>query len=192
MLFEIPVIRKSVATKTLEVEADTFEEALDKALAQAPDEDWAGCTQDYEYDVDRTPPTTCVFCGQPMPGNMDKVVDEGWSPDFWDEDEHCDGPVCNDCTMKYLGMDQSGELVLKRLDGEFVSRWDSGVESKSPCKVNVRTRDVEVQEVRDTPTVGVLEEKYVLLEGKKYQAEPQEHRSAFSPKEQAGIFFWRQ
>ena len=51
MLHDVSVSRISTATKTIRVEADTKEEAEEKAVEQAHDTDFAGCVVDYDFEV---------------------------------------------------------------------------------------------------------------------------------------------
>ena len=50
MLFDVNVSRISTATMTLRVEADTKEEAEEKAVEQAHDTDFTGCTVEYDFE----------------------------------------------------------------------------------------------------------------------------------------------
>ncbi len=50
MLYDVNVSRISTATKTIRVEADSREQAEEKAVEQAHDEDFAGCVTDYDFE----------------------------------------------------------------------------------------------------------------------------------------------
>lgn len=190
MKFTIPVVRKSVAVLDITVEADTLEQALDKALEQAPNEDFTGHTQDYEYEVDRSQYETCVLCGAHMP-DIQQAIELGWHPDFWDDEEHCDGPVCPQCQAAYLTLEEeSGEFVLKPIKGEFISKWDSGHEIHAPCTVNMRTRVVSADPEEVDESVGALLSETVIIDGKTFQVCSVDDRNDYSVEEQRTMFFW--
>ncbi len=50
MFYDVNVSRISTATKTVRVEADSREEAEEKAVEQAHDEDFAGCVTEYDFE----------------------------------------------------------------------------------------------------------------------------------------------
>jgi hypothetical protein len=50
MLYDVNVSRISTATKTIRVEADSPEEAEEKAVEQAHDEDFTGCVVEYDFE----------------------------------------------------------------------------------------------------------------------------------------------
>ncbi len=51
MLYDVNMTRISTATKTVRVEADNREEAEERAVEQAHDEDFAGCVVEYDFEV---------------------------------------------------------------------------------------------------------------------------------------------
>ena len=56
MLYEVNICRTSTATRTIRVEAANPEEAEQKALEVAGDEDYSGCVVEYDFDAsDATP-----------------------------------------------------------------------------------------------------------------------------------------
>jgi hypothetical protein len=83
----------------------------------------------------------CAICGCAMP---DDPIEADWSPQFW-FGYLSKGPACPQCVSMYMEQDENGELVLKKLRGEFVSKWGNGHEFRSPCTVNVLTRIVEMR-----------------------------------------------
>ena len=58
MFYDVEVSRISTANKVIRVEADSPEDAEKKALAAAGDEDFAGCTTDYEFECSGVAPVT--------------------------------------------------------------------------------------------------------------------------------------
>ena len=50
--WKVPVTRTAVQTRYVTVEADTVESAWEKALEEAPSEDWTGDTSSSEYALD--------------------------------------------------------------------------------------------------------------------------------------------
>ena len=132
---------------------------------------------------------TCSLCGTVMP-DMETAVEEGWVPSYFDGEEPCEGPVCNECLEKYLTMDKDGELVLKELKGEYVSEWEAGDEYRSPCAVNIRTRTVEIEQGHDVREEdGMLMREYVVLDGKEYKVADANDRDQYADAEQAQMFF---
>jgi hypothetical protein len=51
MLYDVNVTRISTATKTIRVEADSREEAEERAVEQAHDDDFTGCVTEYDFEV---------------------------------------------------------------------------------------------------------------------------------------------
>jgi hypothetical protein len=51
MLYDVGVLRTVTATRYIRVEANSQEEAEEKAVEQAGDEDWNGCVTEYDFDV---------------------------------------------------------------------------------------------------------------------------------------------
>ena len=210
MLFDVPVNRISTATKTIRVKADSLEEAEEKALEAARNEEFSGCIVDYEFEAagspvevadpsvpvhsmnitpKESPREKCVFCDKPMPEDFEQVADEGWHPDYWEGERHCDGPVCPECLASYCKLDESDEFVLKELKGEFVSRGRDGHEFHSDCTVNPRTRMVKVLETHET-NEGEVEEEYVVLDGTRYEATNIGERCAYTVVQQKAMFFY--
>jgi hypothetical protein len=213
MLFDVPVNRISTARRTVRVEADNLEEAEKKALEAAREENFSGCCVDYDFEAagspvevadpsvpvhlmgvapEESPCEKCAFCDKPMPEDIEQVADEGWHPDYWEGEQHCDGPVCPECLERYCKLDESGEFVLKELKGEFVSVWDGGREFRSPCTVNMRTRTVRVLETHETDeSVEQLDREYVVLDGKEYEAANIGERCAYTVVQQKTMFFYQ-
>lgn len=52
--YRVPVQRTAIQLKYITVEAGSIEEAYDKALEDAPSEDWTGDTHSSSYDIDDT------------------------------------------------------------------------------------------------------------------------------------------
>ena len=52
MLYDVSVTRTSTASLTIRVEAVSREEAQEKAVQQAHDEDYTGCLIEYDFDAD--------------------------------------------------------------------------------------------------------------------------------------------
>jgi hypothetical protein len=200
-----------VASLDFEVEADTREQAEAKAVEQAHDADFTNCTVDYEFDIaslvalgskepeddldseiKRCPDLgdgTCALCPTVFPGVSDETIDAGWLPSYWIGEEEQEGPVCPNCAKQFLVHDpQYGESVLN-LKGEYVSRWDGGVEVKSPCTVDPRTRKISIKATHAV-NVETLDREYVVLNGKEYAAANEEERDQFTPEEQSQMFFW--
>ena len=50
--WKVPVKRTAVQLMYINVEANSLESAWEKALAEAPCEDWSGTTVSSEYDLD--------------------------------------------------------------------------------------------------------------------------------------------
>ena len=207
MFFDVGVIRTVTATRYIRVEADSREEAENKAVDQAGDEDWDGCVVDYDFDLCGdtkevadldTPPgfkpepvEQCVFCGKELPRDMAQVADEGWHPCYWEGDKQQDGPACPACLAKYCVLEQeSGEFLLKEIKGEFVSVWGSGHEFHTPCTVNPATRIVHTESCETGDDAEDLQREYVILDGEEYEARPADERDNYSIAEQRQMFFY--
>jgi hypothetical protein len=197
--FDIKV--SCIRTKTVRVEADSPEAAEAEARRRAPDEDYSGVAVDYAYDTGEVVPIeeegrddlACFFCGATKK-NVEEAIASDWSPSFYIGEEEQDGPACADCCGKYLVLEEdAGELVLKPeyAEGTFVSVWDDGdTEHKSPCIVNLRTREVLVLgEAHEAEEEDVLDEEYVLVNGEKSRACPADRRGHYSEEEQRTMFF---
>ena len=51
MLYDVNVTRISTATLTIRVEADSREEAEERAVEQAHDEEFTNCVVEYDFEV---------------------------------------------------------------------------------------------------------------------------------------------
>ena len=51
MIYDVSVSRISTATKTIQVKADSREEAEERAVELAHDDDFTGCVTDYDFEV---------------------------------------------------------------------------------------------------------------------------------------------
>ena len=51
MFYDVNVSRISTATRIVRVEADSREEAEERAVEQAHDEDFTGCVVEYDFEV---------------------------------------------------------------------------------------------------------------------------------------------
>ena len=58
MFYDVNVSRISTATRTVRVEADSREEAEERAVEQAHDDDFAGCIVEYDFEVGGIAETT--------------------------------------------------------------------------------------------------------------------------------------
>ena len=219
MRWNVSVTRIATASRDIEVEADTKEEAESKAEEQACDEDFSGCVNDFEFGVDgavpvegkseengddegevnlaselaRTPDLgdgTCALCPTVFPGVSDAVIDAGWLPSYFISEDECEGPVCPNCAEQFIVWEPKDGEPLLNLKGEYVSRWDGGVEVKSPCTVDPCTRKVEIEHAADVEGLETMEREYVVLNGKEYKAVNEEYRYEFTPEEQSRMFFW--
>ncbi len=210
MRYDVNVSRISTATLTIRVEADTAEQAEEKAVEQAHDTDFTGCVVEYDFEgngavpvdgdepndgnEDPEPPDNlvCFFCGAEKP-TVEAAVEAGWTPSFFIGGEWQGEPVCGDCYVKYLMADESGEDVLKPeyAEGQYVSVWDSGVEHTSHCIVNAETREVEICQSYEKDDDDQLVEEYVMVGGVKHQAAHADERADYAPDEQARMFFWK-
>jgi hypothetical protein len=65
MLYEVNICRTSTASRTIRIEANSAEEAEEKALERAGDEDYAGCAAEYCFDADGVTPVEDD--NEPMP-----------------------------------------------------------------------------------------------------------------------------
>ena len=148
MLYDVNVSRISTATMTIRVEAESAEEAEEKAVEQAHDEDFTGCVVEYDCEAHgatpvadpnespnpiqmvmlasegglnfiigdpqaKVPDTTCALCPAVMPDTVEKAIEAGWIPSYFDGDDECEGPVCPDCVERRLKVSDDGELELK-------------------------------------------------------------------------------
>ena len=133
---------------------------------------------------------TCALCPTVFPGVSDAVIDAGWVPSYWIGEEEQEGPVCPNCARQFLANDpQYGESVLC-VKGEYVSQWDGGIEVKSICTVDPRTRKIAIEHAADVEGLETMEREYVLLNGKEYPAANEEYRYEYTPEQQSQMFFW--
>jgi hypothetical protein len=217
MWWNVTITRTAIASRDVEVEADTREEAEAKALEDAGDLDFSGCVQDYEMDTQASPsdPTepdleseenrcpdlngvvndipegVCSVCQvTSFPGVSDETIDAGWLPSYFIGEEEQSGPVCPNCAAQFIVIDpKDGESVLN-LKGEYVSQWGGGIEVKSPCTVDPRTRKIEIEHAGDVEGLETMEREYFVLNGTEYEAANEEERFQYSVDEQAGMFFY--
>ena len=54
----------------------------------------------------------CPFCQREV-ASVEQAIEWDWFPDFWAGEVNYQGPVCPDCVLQFLDMDQNGERVLK-------------------------------------------------------------------------------
>jgi hypothetical protein len=133
---------------------------------------------------------TCALCPTVFPGVSDAVIDAGWIPSYFVSEEECEGPVCPNCAQQFIVYEpEYGEPTLS-LKGEYVSVWDGGVEVRSNCTVDPRTRKIEIEHISDVEGLETMDREYVVLNGKKYPAANEEERFQYSVDEQAGMFFY--
>jgi len=217
MRWKVSVTRIATASRDIEVEADTREEAETKAEEQACNEDFTCCVNDFEFGVDgavqvegeseenrdeedevdldselaRTPDLgegTCELCPTVFPGVSDAVIDAGWLPSYFIGEEECDGPVCPNCAQQFI-VTEDGEWILN-LKGEYVSVWDGGVKIESPCTVDPRTRKIVIEHASGVEGLETMEREYVVLNGTEYEACNEEEWATYTPEEQSRMFFW--
>ncbi len=216
MLYDVSLTRTSTASLTIRVEANSAEEAEEKALEAAGDEDFSGCVVEYDFDADGAEPVEddddeedddesdgddepessaggdlgCSFCDATQP-SVQTAIEAGWIPGFFVGEGEQSDPVCADCQAKYLTVDESGEDVLKPeyAEGQYVSVWQSGERYMSYCVVNVETREVEIFQTNKKGDADQLVAEYVLVGGQNYKAASAEARSRYSPDEQARMYF---
>ena len=132
MLWNVTITRTAVASRDIEVEADTREQAEAKALEQAGDLDYSGCVVDYDFDVAGSTPVNAKEENNDLPMgyrylNMGEIVqgtDKRWetpsdNPGLaeagmeaqWVEvPSVCIGEVV-DNPREYIRQDHSGEEV---------------------------------------------------------------------------------
>lgn len=217
MRWKVSVTRIATASRDIEVEAETREEAETKAEEQACNEDFTCCVNEYEFGVDGVTPldgededggepspdltseenrcpdlgdkVCSVCCKTPFPGVSQEVIDAGWLPEYFEGEEECDGPVCPQCSEQFI-REVEGEWALL-IDGEYVSQWDGGVEVKSPCTVDPRTRKVVIEHASGVEGLETMEREYVVLNGTEYEAANEEERYEFTPEQQSRMFFWK-
>ena len=133
---------------------------------------------------------TCALCPTVFPGVSDAVIDAGWIPSYFISEEECEGPVCPNCAQQFIVYEpEYGEATLN-LKGEYVSVWNDGVEVRSICTVDPRTRKIEIEHTADVEGLETMEREYVVLNGKEYPAANEEERFQYSADEQAGMFFY--
>jgi hypothetical protein len=132
----------------------------------------------------------CHLCQKAeLPDDLPAAIDAGWLPSYEVNQEECEGPVCPTCVAQFLRCDGEGDDVLN-LMGEYGSQWDGGVEVKSPCMVDPRTRKITIEHASDVEGLQTLEREYVQLNGVEYEAANEAERDRFTPEEQSEMFFW--
>ncbi len=213
MKFTVSLCRTSTASRDVEIDdpsVTTSAQARAKALEEAGDTDFAGCVVDYTFDVTGVEPDdgtedvdlaseekrcpdlgygVCSVCQKtPFPGVSQEVIDAGWLPEYFEGQEECDGPVCPNCAAQFI-REVEGEWTLL-VAGEYVSTWDGGVEVRSPCTVDPRTRKVEIEHASDVEGLETMEREYVVLNGTEYEAANEEARAEFTPEQRSRMFFW--
>ncbi len=132
---------------------------------------------------------TCALCPTVFPGVSDEVIDAGWFPSYFEGEDECEGPVCPNCVKQFIVCDPGGEAILN-LKGEYVSVWDGGVEIKSPCTVNPRTRKMVIEHDSSVEGLETMVRENVVLNGKEYKAMNEEYRYEYTPEERSQMFFW--
>ena len=73
MLYDVSVTRTSTASLTIRVEAVSREEAQEKAVQQAHDEDYTGCLIEYDFDAD----SAVEVADDNAPDRADETLPEG-------------------------------------------------------------------------------------------------------------------
>jgi hypothetical protein len=183
-------------------DADSAVEVEDKNAPDRPDEalpEVSVVADETAHDVDlaselaRCPDLsdgTCALCPTVFPGVSNEAIDAGWIPSYFIGDEEQSGPVCPNCAKQFIVYDpKHGEATLS-VRGEYVSVWDGGVEVKSPCTVDPRTRKVVIEHASSVEGLETMEREYVVLNGTEYEAANEEERYEFTPEQQAQMFFW--
>ena len=61
----------------------------------------------------KVPDTTCALCDAVMPETVEKAIEAGWIPSYFDGDDEQEGPVCPACVEHRLKAGDDGELELK-------------------------------------------------------------------------------
>jgi len=212
MLYDVSICRTSTATRNIRVEAANAEEAEAKALEMAGDEDFGGCVVEYDFDVAGSTPVngeeeddepepdlasdetrcpdpgdgTCALCPTIFPGVSDETIDAGWCPSYFIGDEEQSGPVCPNCAVQFIVWKDEGELSV---NGEYVSVWDGGIEIRTKCVCDPRTRKIATETTHEA-NVTTLDREYVLLNGKEYKACNEEYRYECTSEQQSQMFFW--
>ena len=51
----------------------------------------------------------CALCLIIAPGDVFAMIDAGWYPDYWESQDHRDGPVCPACVAAHLRVGEDGE-----------------------------------------------------------------------------------
>jgi hypothetical protein len=132
----------------------------------------------------------CSICRKtPFPGVSDEVIDAGWIPSYFEGEDEYEGPVCPNCVAQFIRDSEDGEWEL-RLKGEYVSVWDGGVEVRSICTVDPRTRKIVIEHVSGVEGLETMEREFVALNGEEYKAVNEEYRNEYTPEERSQMFFW--
>ena len=132
---------------------------------------------------------TCALCPTVFTGVSDEVIDAGWLPSYFISDDECEGPVCPNCAAQFIVFDPKGGEATLSVDGEYVSVWDGGVEVRTKCVCDPRTRKVVIDRSQNA-NVQVLDREYVVLNGREYGAVNEEYRGEYTPEKQARMFFY--
>ena len=133
---------------------------------------------------------TCALCPTVFPGVSDAVIDAGWLPSYFISEDECEGPVCPNCAEQFIVWDPKDGEPLLNLKGEYVSQWDGGIEVKSICTVDPRTRKIAIEHAADVEGLETMEREYVVLDGKEYEAANEDYRYEYTPEQQSQMFFW--
>ena len=96
----------------------------------------------------------CAFCSAHV-DDRDEAVEAGWWPDFFAGDVNYEGPVCPDCTAKYLALGDHGEMELR-----------SGVEVPSLAIPLQRRPNLKPESVGEFPSSLVYRGKRYHRTGK--------------------------
>ena len=128
-----------------------------------------------------------ICCKTRFPGVSDETIDAGWFPSYFEGQDECDGPVCPNC-VKQFTVEKDCETTLA-VTGEYVTVWDGGVEVRTKCVCDPRTRKISIEATQDA-NVNVLDREYVLLNGTEYGAANEDYRHEYTPEEQSRMFFW--
>jgi hypothetical protein len=57
--------------------------------------------------------TTCAICGRTV-ANIEIAIDQEWWPTYWADGKQQDGPVCFECTQRWMRVTDDCELELTR------------------------------------------------------------------------------
>lgn len=107
-------------------------------------------------------------------GNRLIIEGNTWGDIFWG--------VCNGVGENHLGKllirvrDRIRNEYADVVSAEFTSVWDGGFEVTTPCKVNLKTKEVfDIEESKGTAdSVNELDEEYITINGQDYSVVKQE------------------